>query len=128
MNCSECKNVLKRIDNSMDALICVKCGWTFNPDLTKRVNVGKTDPASKRPSLPEKNVTLGDIVIDFYQDDSGEWVFASRTYIPKEEVEEKPFDPDDNTFQFYLRHHRKRFKNRRRYRYERERKLNDMPI
>lgn len=125
MNCPKCnaEKSMNALDESNDMWICLKCGMTYERGGRPLVNVYSTEAADPRPPITEQKPPLSSIVCDFHTDENGETIFTSRVYLPKEKYEDTPFDPEDPHFKFALKVHRKRFKNRRRYMYERQRKM-----
>ena len=107
-----------------DEKLCGKCWMFFRVDLTPLFDTRST-PADARPAFPA-TAAVKDFVFDIGTDEqTGNPTFASRTYCPRETVEATPFDPQDPHFKFAMKLHRKRFKNRRRYMYEKQKKAQD---
>lgn len=104
-----------------DHKICGSCWVLCTNDGTAIFNTALT-PADERPHLPD-NTPVKDIVFDYTIDNGGTAIYTSRVFCPKETVEETPFDAQNPTFKFFMKVHRKRFKNRRRYMYEKQRKM-----
>ena len=125
--CPNCKHPHTPIplDESKEVSLCGRCGMTFRMDMTPMVNIFQAKPADERPDLPTNagTITNKHLVIDFHTDDEGVVTFTSRVYLPKEDVVATEFNPDDPKFKFAMKVHRKRFKNRRRYMYEKQRKM-----
>jgi hypothetical protein len=118
--CPSCKNTT--LIQLGDLKICGKC-WTLCTNDSVPLLDTRNTPIDPRPDLQE-GATVKDIVFD-YAMDGNKAVYTSRVYCPMEEVEAQPFNPNDPNFKFAMKVHRKRFKNRRRYMYEKQRKAHD---
>jgi len=96
---------------------------TYNADLDPLVNISpSTVPADERPPIQVEKASIKDIICDFAFDNEGMMILSSRVYLPKEDLPITDLDVNDPKFKFAMKVHRKRFKNRRRYMYERQRK------
>ena len=67
-------------------------------------------------------ITQKDIVEDYYETTSGERLLVSSHSVPKPAVDNTPFDPYSDAARAAFDKYRKKFKNRRRYQRDREKR------
>jgi hypothetical protein len=112
------------LDTISTTFRCNACGQS-NIEPYRDKLIGNTETKERPTSVPIKD-SGADFVADTYKyaDQRGREreVVVSRYQIAKTPVDNDTFDPNTPEAQFYLRLHAKRFKNRRRYLHDREKR------